>query len=206
MSDTVTSGTQEQPAAKESCAQCSKTLTPEDRVAAGDRAFCRGCYESLRTELEHAVAGMSSNVNYVNAALGAVLGGTVGVVVWWGFTVLTHLSLGLIAIAIGFLVGFGAVRFSGGKRSGGLQILSISVALASFFVATYLVNMTFINHELAKGGDPFRVGFPPQSIDLFFKVVTASFGVMDFVFLAIVVYEAWKIPRPITIPAHHPAA
>ena len=29
------------PAPDETCAQCSKTLTPSDRVASGDRAFCR---------------------------------------------------------------------------------------------------------------------------------------------------------------------
>jgi len=36
-------------------------------------------------------------------------------------------------------------------------------------------------------------------------VLRAGFGVMDFVFLAIVVYEAWKIPRPIRLPGS-PAA
>jgi hypothetical protein len=186
--------------APETCAQCSKTLTPEDRVAAGDRVFCRSCYASLRAELEQVVGAMSSNVNYVNATVGAVLGGVAGVLAWWGFTVLTHISFGLIAVAIGFLVGLGTVRFTGGKRSAGLQGLSIAVALASFLCATYLVNMTFINKALAEKGDSFRIGFPPAQPDLFLKVVSLNFGVMDFVFLAIVVYEAWKIPRPISLP------
>lgn len=187
-------------AAPETCAQCGKTLTPEDRVASGDRVFCRSCYATLRAELEQAVSEMSSNINYVNATVGAVLGGTVGVLLWWGFTALTHIAFGLVAVAIGFLVALGAVRFAGGKRSGGLQALSIGVALVSFGCATYLVNMTFINKALAEQGDSFRVGFPPASADLFLKVLTADFGLMDFVFLAIVVYEAWKIPRPIALP------
>ena len=187
-------------ATAETCAQCGKVLTPDDRVASGDKVFCRSCYASLRAELAQAFTDMSSNINYVNATVGAVLGGAVGVLVWWGFTALTHISLGLIAIAIGFLVGMGAVRFAGGKRSGGLQALSIGVALVSFACANYLVNMTFINKMLAGQGDSFRVGFPPASPDLFFKVLTANFGFMDVVFLAIVVYEAWKIPRPIALP------
>jgi hypothetical protein len=60
--------------------------------------------------------------------------------------------------------------------------------------------MTFINKALAGQGEAFRVGFPPQSLDLLVRVVTAGFGMMDVVFLAIVVYEAWKIPRPIALP------
>jgi len=106
----------------------------------------------------------------------------------------------LFAVAIGYLAGHGAVRFAGGKRSGGLQALSIAVALLSYLGAIYLVNMTFINKALATQGEALRVGFPPQSLELLIRVVTVDFGVMDLVFLAIVVYEAWKIPRPIALP------
>jgi hypothetical protein len=184
----------------ETCAQCGKTLEARDRVASGDRVFCTSCYSSLRQELEHAVVAMGADIPYAKAALGAALGGAAGVLVWWGFTVVTSIAFGLVAVAIGFLVGQGAVRFAGGKRSGGLQALSISVALASYAVATYLVNMTFINRALAGKGDSFRLGFPPQDAGLFFRVLSADFGVMDVVFLAIVVFEAWRIPKPLALP------
>jgi hypothetical protein len=186
--------------AASTCAQCRNSLTELEGVASGDRVFCRDCYASLRAELAQAVAVMSSDVPYGRAALGAVLGGVVGVFAWWGFTVLTQIAFGLIAVAIGFLVGQGAVRFASGKRSKGLQALSIVVALASYALATYLVNMTFINRAFAGSGETFRIAFPPQTPALFFKVLAADFGVMDFVFLAIVVYEAWKIPRPLVLP------
>ncbi len=182
------------------CAQCSKTLTPDDRVAVGDRAFCRTCHASLRAELEQAVAAQSSDINYINATAGAVLGGAVGGAAWWGFTVATNWSVGLLAVVIGFLVGHGAVRFAGGKRSGGLQILSIIVALASYAGATYFVNATFVNRAFAAEGEAYRIGFPPQSLDQLIRVIGVGFGVMDLVFLAIVVYEAWKIPKPFKLP------
>ena len=182
------------------CAQCGKALSPDDTVHAGGKTFCRSCYAELRAHLDAAVQAMSSNVNYVNAAIGAVLGGAAGVLLWWAFTVVTKISLGLVAIAIGFAVGWGTVRFAGGKRSGGLQILSVTVAALSYLVATYLVNMTFINRALAEQGESSRVTFPPPTFLLLGRVLTAGFGVMDVVFLAIVVYEAWKIPRPIRLP------
>lgn len=173
---------------------------PDDRVAAGGRVFCRTCYAALRAELEQIAAAQSAGLNYVNAAIGAVLGGVAGVLAWWGFTAVTRISLGLVAIAIGFLVGHGAVRFAGGRRSGGLQMLSIGVAVASFFVAVYLVNMTFVNRALAERGDSFRLAFPPQSLELFVRGIAMNLGIMDWVFLAIVVYEAWKIPKPWALP------
>ena len=190
----------ESAAAPDVCAQCSKPLTVGDRVASGDRLFCRSCYATLREELLGAVNEMSKNINWAGAVTGAVLGGLAGALVWWGFTVITHIALGLVAIAIGVLVGHGTVRFSGGKRTAGLQALSIAVAIVSFALATYLVNMSLVNEALEKQGESLRIGFPPGSLDMFFRVAAADFGVMDFVFLAIVVYEAWKIPRPLDVP------
>ncbi|HKQ62368.1 MAG TPA: hypothetical protein VJS92_13835 [Candidatus Polarisedimenticolaceae bacterium] len=187
-------------AGAETCAQCATTLTPETRIASGGRVFCSACYASLRAELEQAVSAMSRDVNYAGAFLGALLGGAAGALAWWGFTAMTHIALGLIAVGIGFLVGHAVVRFSGGKRTAGLQALSVGVAVASFLVASFLVNMTLINEVLAQRGDTQRVSFPPASLEQGFTVLSAGFGVMDLVFLAIVIYEAWKIPRPLKLP------
>jgi hypothetical protein len=182
------------------CARCRAAVSASDRVTADERVFCRTCYEILKLELRRGVASMSEDVNYPMAALGAVLGGVVGVLAWWGFTVLTNIGFGLVAVIIGFLVGHGAARFAGGKRSAGLQAISVAVAVLSFLVAVYLVNMTFINAALVERGDPWRVTFPPASLDMFHRVVAINFGIMKLVFLAIVAYEAWIIPRPIKLP------
>jgi len=183
-------------APEERCAECGKLLSPVDRVAAGDRVFCTSCHAMLRHQIEGAVQAMGEDINYANAALGAVLGGAVGVLGWWGITVATGWSIGLIAVGLGWAVGTGTVRLSGGKRSQGLQILSATVACASWVVASYLVNMTFINRALAKSGDAGRVPFPPTSLEMVGTVLGAGFGFMDVVFLAIMVWEAWKMPRP----------
>jgi hypothetical protein len=191
------------PATPTTCARCEKTLTEGDRVDADDRAFCRSCYQTLAFELQQAVAQMSRDVNYPMAAVGALLGGVVGVLAWWGFTVVTQIGVGLVAVVIGFLVGHGAVRFSGNKRAAGLQALAVTVGAAAFFVACYLVNMTFINASLQARGEGWRVPFPPTSLDTFYRVIAVNFGIMKLVFLGIVVYEAWVIPRPprLDIPA-----
>lgn len=188
-------------ATEERCAECGKLLTPGDRVAAGDRLFCASCHERLRLELATAVQAMSEDINYVNATIGALLGAAVGVAAWWGFTATTKWSIGLIAIGLGWAVGWGTVRFAGGKRSRELQVLSAGVAVAGWIAASYLVNMTFLNRGFAAQGEGFRLAFPPASIEQAVAVISAGFGVMDVVFLAIMVWEAWKFPRPLRLPS-----
>ncbi len=201
MSETETGAPPETaPEAAATCARCGKALTPEDRVEADDRAFCRSCYETLHQQLQQMVGAMSADINYPVALVGAVLGGAAGVALWWGFTVLTKIAFGLIAVAIGFFVGLGTVRFAGGKRSQGLQLMSAAVALVSFGVATYLVNATFINKALAQQGQDFRVPMFTTNPELIGRVLSAGFGVMDLVFLAIVLWEAWKLPAPMKLP------
>ena len=184
----------------DTCAQCGSALLPAERVDTGDRSFCKACFGALEDQLRAGIAESQKDIPYAAAATGAILGGAVGALAWWGFTVMTKIAFGLVAVAIGFLVGQGAVRFSGGKRSRSLQVLCIAVAFAAFVVATYLVNRTFINAALAESGDAWRLGVVPANGNVFFRVVSADFGLMDLVFLAITLWEAWKIPRPLALP------
>lgn len=186
--------------AADTCAQCGTALVPGQRVDTGDRSFCRTCFDQLEDQLRAGISASQTDIPYPAALAGALLGGVVGAFLWWGFTVMTKIAFGLLAVAIGFLVGHGAVRFSGGKRSASLQVLCMIVAFASFVVASYFVNVHFINEALTKSGDTRQLGFVPVSLEAFFRIVTANFGVMDLVFLAITLYEAWKIPRPIALP------
>ena len=182
------------------CAQCEKPIAAEEMVVAGGRQFCPSCYAELRVVLERAAYASSVDVNYPLAAIGAVLGGAAGALVWWGFTVVTHIAFGLVAVAIGYLAGHGAMRLAGNKRTVALQALAAGVAAASFVVASYLVNMTLINQQLAKDGESWRLGFPPESLAQAYQVVALGFGLMDVVFLVIVISQAWSIPRPLRIP------
>ena len=72
--------------------------------------------------------------------------------------------------------------------------------MLAFAVATYLVNMTFINQQLALQGQTWKIPFPPPNLDVLYRVIAVGFGFMDVVFLAIVGWEAWIIPRPIRLP------
>lgn len=183
------------------CSECNTALTEgQDRETTEDAVFCRPCFNNLTAQLHQAVAVRGQDINYSMAAVGGLAGAAIGVLVWWGFTVVTNISFGLVAVVIGFAVGKGVVMLSGDKRSQGLQITSVIISILGFVYASYLVNRTFIMSALAEQGETLVLPWIPAP-DVLFNVLQLGFGFMDVVFLAIVVYEAWKIPAPFRIGA-----
>lgn len=195
----------ETPAADLRCAECNTLISPgQDHETTGDGAFCRPCFDKLTSQLEQVLADQGRDINYAGALAGALAGAAIGILAWWGFTVLTKIAFGLVAVVIGVAVGKGVVMLSGGKRHRNLQILATLVSTGAFFYASYLVNRTFILKALAEEGRELVLPFLPDPL-LFFEVVKLGFGAMDLVFLAIVVYEAWKIPAPLKLVARETA-
>lgn len=182
------------------CAQCNTRLSEgDDREVTDDGTFCRHCFDSLTAQLHQAIGEQGQGINYPMATVGGLLGGVLGALVWWGFTAVTGIAFGLVAIVIGFAVGKGTVMLAGDKRHLNLQILSVGIALASFAYSTYLVNRTFIHKAWAADPEPYTELPLLPSVELFSQVATAGASIMDLVFLAIVVWEAWKIPAPIKL-------
>lgn len=190
-----------EPSEEVRCLACNTLLAEGDgREVVKDGVACRSCFGSIKQQFEQAVREQSEDINYPMGMLGGILGGIAGALVWWGFTVVTNISFGLAAIAIGFAVGFGVTRFSGDKRSVGLQTMSAIIAMVSFFSALFLVNRTFLNRFLGEE-HPEMAEIPAfPELDLFVEVVKADFGVFEVIFLAIVVYQAWKMAAPVKLP------
>ena len=87
------------------CAECSTTLGEEqEREVTDDGTFCRPCFNNLTAQLQQVVAAQGQEINYPMAMVGGLGGGAVGVLVWWGFTVVTSIAFGLIAVVIGIAV------------------------------------------------------------------------------------------------------
>lgn len=178
------------------CAECNTLLEEgEDREVTESGVFCRSCFEKLVEQVEQAIGAQSAGINYPMALVGALAGGAAGALVWWGFTVVTNIAFGLVAIVIGVAVGKGATLFAGNKRSSGLQFLSVVVAALSFFYASYLVNRSFVHQAYEEQGQAVVLPLLP-SLDLMYDVVALDFGLFEVIFLAIVVYQAWRIPAP----------
>ncbi len=183
------------------CAECGTRLAEgQDRQETDDAVFCRPCFDRLAHELDQALDAQGQDINYSMALLGGLGGGALGVIIWWGFTVVTKIAFGLVAVVIGFAVGKGVTMLAGGKRHVNLQIMSVVLSVVGFAYASYLVNRTFFLQAFAQEGRQIELPWLPNP-ELFYNVVSAGFNVIDLVFLAIVVFQAWKIPAPIKLAA-----
>ena len=181
------------------CAECGTTFGEgQEREVTDDGTFCRPCFNNLTAQLQQVVAAQGQQINYPMAMMGGLAGGAAGVLVWWGFTVVTNIAFGLIAVVIGVAVGKGIVLLSGNKRHLNLQVMSVVISALGFVYASYLVNRTFINPSLVEQEDGFVLPVIPD-FALLTEVVRLDFGIIDLVFLAIVAFQAWKIPAPVRI-------
>ena len=167
------------------CLQCNTVLAEgQDREVTDEGTFCRPCFNNLTAQVQQAIEAQNTGVNYPMAVVGGLLGGAVGVLVWWGFTVLTHIVFGLVAVVIGFAVSKGVTLLAGNKRSQGLQIISVVISALSFVYASYLVNRTFIQQGMAEAGQEVVLPILPDP-QLLYDVMALDFGIMELVFLGI---------------------
>ena len=181
------------------CSQCETVLADgQDRETTDDGIFCRPCFDSLTAQIRHVVVAQGADINYLNAAVGGLGGALVGVIAWWGFTVVTSIAFGLVAVVIGITVGKGIVMMTGGKRHLNLQIMAVAISTLSYFYASYLVNRTFIHRAYLEQGEVVALPILPGP-GLLFEVVMLDFGLFDLVFLAIVMFQAWKMPAPLEL-------
>ena len=179
------------------CAECGTHLEEgQERQQTEEAVFCLRCFDQLTHQLGEVIAAQGEGINYPMAFVGGLGGALFGAVVWWGFTAMTPWAFGLVAIVIGFAAGKGVVYMSGGKRHLNLQIMAITLSAAGYAFASYLVNRTFILKALAEEGQTVDIALLPNP-EVFYTVLSAGFRPFDLIFLAIVIYEAWKIPAPI---------
>jgi hypothetical protein len=138
--------------------------------------------------------------------LGGLLGGLVAAVIasaiWYGVVVVSHFQVGIVAIAVGFIVGQGVVL--GARRHGSIALVAVSVALTllALVVSEYLIVAHFVGQELDVQLD---VAQPPDIIlGVVFESLTAD--PLTLVFWAIALFQAVVIPwRTMTTPTVAPA-
>ena len=181
------------------CSQCSLILAEgQDRETTDDGVFCRPCFELLTAQVRQVVSTQGADINYINAVVGALGGALVGILVWWGFTAATKISFGLVAVVIGFAVGKGIEMLTGGKRHLNLQIMAAAISVLAYTYASYLVTRTFLQRAYLERGEEVLLPLLPDP-GLLVEVIKLDFRLFDLVFLAIVVFQAWKMPAPLAV-------
>ncbi len=112
-------------------------------------------------------------------AFGAIAA-VIGAVVWDKLVYYTHIQFGLVAVGVGFVVGLGVAMGAGGKTSVALQAMGALLALAGMLLGEGLIIKDVHQVDLMTGiiNIPSLLAADPLTL----------------LFIAIGVYEGWKIP------------
>jgi hypothetical protein len=137
---------------------------------------------------EHHHAG-DDNANLGRAVVAGLAAAVVGAILWGVFVYVTNMELGLVAIAVGALVGISVQKAGGGSDSRFGFVGAVCAGLG-WAMGTVLCDLAFLAKQ---AGQPFltvvgRVGLG-GSIPLAMQAADA----MDLLFLAIAVWEGYKL-------------
>ena len=136
-----------------------------------------------------------SAVNFPMAVAAGLVAAAIGAGVWYWIVVLTDTVLGIVAIGVGYLVGF-AIRFGAGKQGAApLQILGAVLALLSIVAGEYLI----INHFVRLNNEDFTGWLTAsQFIEVYAEYIKEA--PITILFYGIAVYEGYILPKPDVAP------
>jgi hypothetical protein len=129
---------------------------------------------------------------------GAIVGGAVGAIVsaalWYLVVTATHVQAGIVAIAVGWIVGQ-AVVLASGRRSLDLVAVSVTWTALALVAAQYLIAIRLLNDLLVQAGADFQLPLfvsPGATVDV--VVAWLQDDPLTLVFWAIALFEAVVIP------------
>ncbi len=176
------------------CLECDRPLAAnEDCETTHNGVFCRACFSRLAAQLNALVRRRAENINYPAALLGALAGAALGIAVWWGFSVLTHIQFGLVAVVIGMAVAKGMLAATGGRRSRALTLMGLAVSAGAYFYAYYLVARSFLIETYPQFAGALAVWPHPA---VFMEVMVDSLNGFAPIFLAVVLWQTWYATKP----------
>jgi hypothetical protein len=129
----------------------------------------------------------------VGAVLGGAIGAALATAIWYGVVAATSWQVGLIAIAVGFVVGQGVVFGANGRGSVLFIPVSLAFTLVALVASEYLIAVHFVNQAAVEIGVPAS-----ELLALFSPVDLVRISLEEepitLLFWAIAGYEAFVIP------------
>lgn len=165
-------------------------LIPSKNKKAPAIHLCADCTAKAEAAFEEE----SRNPQVPLALLLGLLAAVVGCVLWYAVVVITNYELGIVAIAIGWLVGFAVMFGAGRKRGLVLQVMAVLITLVALLFSEYLIVRHFVVKNLAEEGYTGIPLFLAPSImfELIIEGIKAS--PTSLLFWAIALWQAFVTP------------
>jgi hypothetical protein len=184
-------------------AQQMRAGTDQETIAAMledrglDRVQARGLVETVYPQL----ARVAEEERYTGSALGPGIAGgliaaVVGGFVWGLIVILSEYEIGIAAWGIGFLAGFGVVRFAGGAKGTPLQIVAVVSSLLGIVLGKYISYAYFFKQAVSDRFDVEISYFDTEIFRAFRENLGDVFGGFDLIWAGLAVVTAWQLTRP----------
>jgi hypothetical protein len=138
---------------------------------------------------ERAIVDLRAKQNFALAIPAGIAAAVVGAVLWALFVYLTEFKLGLIVVVVGALVGY-AIRTTGHGIDKQFGILGAACAAFGWALGTVLCDIAFVAKSV---GRPFLDVLTNLGIGQSASLALRAADMMDLVFLAIAVWEGYKL-------------
>jgi hypothetical protein len=183
------------------CGYCNQPLDGTYYQING-RAACQGCHAQLMASLEK----HGPVVSFVVATAFGVVAAALGGLLWYGVRALTGYEVGLIAVAVGFGVGFAVHKGSnnrGGPLYQGLAILLTYLGICAQYVPDLWKG--FREQPDAPTGAALAVAFVAVCVVSLAAPFLGGFqNVIGILIIGFALYEAWKLNRRVPLAVTGP--
>ena len=162
-----------------------------------DRVQARGLVDTVYPRLARVV----EEERYKGSALGpGIAGGLIAAVVggfiWGLIVILTEYEIGIAAWGIGFLAGFGVVRFAGGAKGTPLQVVAVVSSVLGIVIGKYISYAYFFKQAVSDRFDVDISYFDSEIFRAFRENLGDVFGGFDLIWAGFAVVTAWQLTRP----------
>jgi len=181
------------------CTRCGAAI-PEGRAISfpdkgGQAARVTICPTCASTSLiARAVKTETEDPNLVGALAFGLGAAALSAILWYGIVVLTNYQLGIVAIAVGWLVAQAVMRGAGSKRGPRLQALSVACTLVAMALSEYVIVHHFTAQSMAQRGYGSIPLLLPVETMVLFVVEGLKGDPLTLLFWGIAVWQAFTLP------------
>jgi hypothetical protein len=166
-----------------------------------DRGVERMQARALADTVYPQLARVAERERYTGSALGpGIAGGLVAAIVggflWGLIVILSGYEIGIAAWGIGFLAGFGVVRFAGGAKGTPLQIVAVLSSLLGIVIGKYISYAYFFKRAVEDRFDVDISYLDSEIFRAFRENLGDVFGGFDLIWAGFAVATAWQMTRP----------
>lgn len=177
------------PVAAVTCLQCQQPVGETYYEAAG-KTVCERC----KRQIEYHLAEGAGFAGFAKALAFGAAGGALGAVAWYAVRALSGYEVGLIAIAVGWLVGRGVNLGTGGRGGVGFQFLAALVTYTSIALQYVPDVWKAINESQQLTGGAAVVGFV-IAVPLAFAAPFLGLpeNIIGLLIIGFGVFQAWRM-------------